>query len=182
MLEPGASTADAATQQVGASKQAVCSLRLRFARTGTTDNLPRSATLHMMTWAKDHYILNQYLRHQSLTAKETACIMPGTLNAWIYAQFVRDCLATNGLYARSPYHSSVLTDGHRQRRVQWHNTLTRQNWWMILFSDEFRFALSRGDGGVHIYRHRNEDYADCFILQGDGFMGGRSVVVWAGIW
>lgn len=144
MFEAGASIGTL----FGASKQAVHSLRLWFAQTGATDNLLWNGSLHLMTWVKDHYILNQFLQHQSLTATETAFIMPGTDIALIYAWTVRNHLVASGLYVSYLYVGLVLTDGHCQHRVQWHSIWTRQNWRMIFFSEEFRFALSRGDDGV----------------------------------
>ena len=47
------------------------------------------------------------------------------------------------------------------------------------FLDESRFSLQRGDGRLHIYRRRNERYADCCVLERDRF--GGSVIVRAAI-
>ena len=54
-------------------------------------------------------------------------------------------------------------------------------WNTVLFSDESRFSLQRGDGRVRVYRRRNERYADCCVLERDHFGAGGSVMVWAAI-
>ena len=183
MLEAGTSTEDV-TAQVGSSMQAVRSLRRRFVQTGSTEDLPRSGRPRVTTPAQDRYILNQHLRNRFLTATATASVTPGTHYPRISAQTVRNRLAENNLRARRPLVGTVLTDRHRRDRLQWagrHINWTRQDWRMILFSDESRFALSNSDGRIRVYRRRNERYADCCVLQRDRFGGGGSVIVWAGI-
>ena len=183
MLEAGALIEDVAAQ-VGSSVQAIRSLRRRFVQTGSTEDLPRSGRPRVTTPAQDRYILNQHLRNHFLTATATASVTPGTHNPRISTQTVQNRLAENNLRARRPYVGTVLTDRHRRDRLQWadrHINWTRQDWRMILFSDESRFALSNSDGRIRVYRHRNERYADCCVLQRDRFGGGGSVMVWAGI-
>ena len=51
----------------------------------------------------------------------------------------------------------------------------------VLFSDESRFTLSRGDGRHGVYRSKNERYADACVEQRDRFGGGASVMVWGEI-
>lgn len=183
MLDAGMSAVDVAAA-VGASAQAVRNLRRRFRQTGSTDDLPRSGRPRVTTRAQDRYILNQHLRNRFLTATRTAAATPGTHNNRISAQTVRNRLAENGLRGRRPYVGSVLLPRHRQLRRAWaqgHLNWTRLNWRTILFTDESRFSLTRGDGRVRVYRRRNERYADCCVLERDRFGGGGSVMVWGGI-
>ena len=183
MLGAGCTTAEVAAP-VGASVQSIRSLRRRFAQTGSTRDLPRSGRPRVTSRAQDRYILNQHLRDRFRTATATAAVTPGTHNNRISAQTVRNRLAESGLHGRRPYVGSVLTLCHRNNREQWalgHINWTRQRWRTILFTDESRFALSRGDGRVRLYRRRNERYADCCVLQRDRFGGGGSVMVWGGI-
>ena len=119
-----------------------------------------------------------------LTVTATASVTPGNYNPRISAQTVQNRLAENNLRARRPYVGIVLTDRHRRERLQWadrHVNWTRQDWRMILFSDESRFALSNSDCRIRVYWRRNERYVDCCVLQRDPFGGGGSVMIWAGI-
>ena len=52
---------------------------------------------------------------------------------------------------------------------------TRQDWQKVLFTDELRFCLTRGDG------RRNERYTEACTLERDRFGGGGSVMVWGGV-
>ena len=69
-------------------------------------------------------------------------------------------------------------------RLNWarvHTRWIRRRWNTVLFSDESRLSLQRGDGRVRVYRRRNVRYADCCVLERDRFGGGGSVMVWAAI-
>ena len=43
------------------------------------------------------------------------------------------------------------------------------------------FFLHSCDGRVHVYRRRNERYADCCVIERDRFEGGGTVTVWTAI-
>ena len=51
----------------------------------------------------------------------------------------------------------------------------------MLFTDESRFCLTRGDGQIAVYRRMNELYTEACILEWDRFGGGGSVMVWEGV-
>ena len=46
--------------------------------------------------------------------------------------------------------------------------------------DESRFNLSHHDGRRQVFRRKGERFADCCVVERDGF-GGGSVMVWGGI-
>ena len=97
---------------------------------------------------------------------------------------MRNRLREGGLSARHPYVGCVLAQRHRVNRVNWVRTQKRrlkQQQNSVLFSDDARFTIHRGDGRVRVYRRRNERYADCCVLERDRFGVAGSVLVWAGI-
>ena len=51
----------------------------------------------------------------------------------------------------------------------------------MLFTDELRFCLTRGDGWICVYRRRNERYTEACTLEQDRFGGGGSIMVWGGV-
>ena len=88
------------------------------------------------------------------------------------------------LYAGERYDGCVSARSHRLNCVNWartHQRWLRQQGNRVIFSDESRFTIHRGDGRVRVCRRRNECYADCCLLERDRFVGGYSVLVWAGI-
>ena len=61
--------------------------------------------------------------------------------------------ATGGISARRPYVVCVLARRHRVNRVHWartHQRWLRQQWNSVLFSDESRFTIRRGDDRVRL--------------------------------
>uniref|UniRef100_A0A8C8GZ84 Inosine-5'-monophosphate dehydrogenase n=1 Tax=Oncorhynchus tshawytscha TaxID=74940 RepID=A0A8C8GZ84_ONCTS len=115
-------------------------------------------------------------------ATTTARVTPGTHNPCISAQTVRNRLREAELRACRPVVRQVLTRLHRQQRRLWaqtHHRWTRQDWQKVLFTDESRFCLIRGDGQI-VYRRRNERYEAC-TLEKNRFGGGGSVMVWGGV-
>ena len=82
-------------------------------------------------------------------------------------------LPEGGPCARRPYGGCVLARSHRI-----HQRWLRQQWNSVLFSDESRFTIHRGDGRVRVYHRRNERYADYFILGRDHY--GHGVFSWSG--
>ena len=51
----------------------------------------------------------------------------------------------------------------------------------MLFTDELRFCLTRGDGRICVYRRRNERYTVACTLERDQFGDGGSVMVWGDV-
>ena len=93
-------------------------------------------------------------------------------------------LRKGGLSARRPYVGCVLARRHRINYVNWartHQFWLRQELNSVLFSDESRFTIHRGDGRFQVNRRRKECHADCCVLERDRFGGGGSVLVWVGI-
>ena len=58
---------------------------------------------------------------------------------------------------------------------------TRQDWQKVLFTDEARVCLTRGDGRICVYCRRNVRYTESCTLERDRFGGGGSVMVWGGV-
>ena len=118
--------------------------------------------------------MNIHLRNRFQTATATAANAPGLHNNRIRAQTVRNHLRENGLYARRPYIACVLTQRHRQNRLNWPRVHTRwiQRRWM---NEYFLYSVVMA---VRVYRRRNERYAECCVLKRNRFGGGGSVMVY----
>ena len=171
MLDASMST-EHVSRHVGCSSWVIINLRIRFQTTWSTNDMPRSGRPRITTRGQNRYIMNTHLRNRFQTATATAANTPGLHN-----------IRENSLHARRPDVGCVLTQRHRQNRINWarvHTRWIRRRWNTVLFSDESRFSLQRGDR-VRVYRRRNERYADCCVLERDHFGGGGSVMVWAAI-
>ncbi|KAL1274382.1 hypothetical protein QQF64_027196 [Cirrhinus molitorella] len=141
------------------------------------DHKAKTFTRNFTQWSRSWSIIF----HAHTT---TARVTPGTHNPSISAQTVRNRLREAGLRACRPVVRQVLTRHHQQQRRLWaqtHLRWTRQEWQKVLFTDESRFCLTRGDGRIRVYRRRNERYTEACTLERDRFGGGGSVMVWGGI-
>ena len=117
-------------------------------------------------------------------ATTTTSVTLGMHNPSISAQTVRNRLREVGLRACRAVVRQVLTRYHRQHRCLWtqtHRRWTRQDWLKVLFTDESRFCLTRGDGQICVSRRRYECYTEACTLERDQFGGGTSVMVWGGV-
>uniref|UniRef100_A0A8C7PBG7 Tc1-like transposase DDE domain-containing protein n=1 Tax=Oncorhynchus mykiss TaxID=8022 RepID=A0A8C7PBG7_ONCMY len=183
MLQGGMRTADVA-RAINCNVRNVRRLRQRYRETGQTADRPRSGRPRVTTPAEDRYIRTSHQQDRYRMATTTARVIPGTHNPSISAQTVRNRLREAGLKACRPVVRQVLTRRHRQQRRLWaqtHRRWTRQDWQKVLFTDESRFCLTRGDGGIPIYHQRIEPYAEACTLERDRFEGGGSVMVWGGV-
>ena len=152
MLQGGMRTVDVA-RAINCNVRTMRHLRQLYRETGRTADRPRSGRPCVTTPAQDRYIRTSEPAGQvqdgnnncpSYTRTHTRMHNPS-----ISAQTVRNRLREAGLRACRPVLRQILTRHHRQQR---HCCWTRQDWQKVLFTDESRFCLTRGDGRIRVYR------------------------------
>ena len=93
---------------------------------------------------------------------------------------VNSRLVWAGYRARRPLRKPLLSQGHRQRRLQWardHLHLHPQHWNHVLFNDEARFEVFRKDGCIRVRRRVEELYLKaCVLLRVQDGGGGITVL------
>lgn len=97
----------------------------------------------------------------------------------ISARTVRRRLHENGIHHRTPACKEILTEDHRQRRLNFARQYVDQDldfWKKVIFTDEKTFA-STDHGKMHCWRENNTRYNRANI-----FSDGRSGHVTANIW
>ena len=142
---------NAVAMYIGYSTRPVRHLRQRFEATGLTEDRPCSGRLCVSKRYQDRYIRNMHLGNRFQTATATAANTNGIHNNRKPAQTVRNRLREGGLGARRPHLRCVFARRHGINRVNWartHQHLVRQQWNYVLFSDESRFTIHRGDDRV----------------------------------
>uniref|UniRef100_A0AAZ3QG77 Transposase Tc1-like domain-containing protein n=1 Tax=Oncorhynchus tshawytscha TaxID=74940 RepID=A0AAZ3QG77_ONCTS len=152
MLQGGVRTADVA-KAINCNVCSMRCLRQRYRETGRTADRPRSGSPRV-TPAQDRYIRTSHLQDRYRMAT-SARVTPGTHYPSISAQIVCNRLREAGLRDCRPVVRQVLTRHHRQQCCLWaqtHRCWTRQDWQKVLFDDESRFYLTRGDGRILVYR------------------------------
>ena len=167
MLQGGLRTADLA-RAINCNVSTVRHLRQHYRETGWTVDRPRSGRPRVTTSAQDRYIRTSHLQDRYRMATTTARVTPGTHNSSISAQTVHNRLRDAGLRACSPVVRQVLTRHHWQQCCLWaqtHHCWKRQDWQKVVFTDELRDCLTRGDGRIHDYCRRNERYTEVCTLE-----------------
>ena len=165
------------------SLSTIHSLYRKYNATGSVDDLRRSPRGRVTTRQQDRHMFLSHLRNRDLTATDTAKRTMGLHNRAVSDQLVRNRLRSMGLRVRRPYVGTVLTDRHRQLRLQWarrHLRYTRADWARVLFTDESKFNLQRSDGRARVYRRRGERFSDNCVRE-RGQFGGGSVMIWDGV-
>jgi hypothetical protein len=114
------------------------------------------------TRQQDRTMALSHLGNRGTTAVATPRMIIGNHQRYISAQTMRNRLREVGLRARRPFVGVVLTQKHRQIRLQWtrrHLRFTGADLANVLFTDETRFNLRCSDGRLRVYRRRGEMYS-----------------------
>ena len=97
----------------------------RYNQFNSTNDRPRSGRPRVTTPAQDRFIRLFHLRHRFAVATATAGQVPGLRR--ISEQTIRNRLREAGIRPYRPKVGPALRPQHRQRRVQWCNTVRRWN-------------------------------------------------------
>ena len=183
MLDAGMSSEHFA-MHVGCSRRAKRNLCIRFRTTGSTTDLPHRGRPHASKRGKDCCIINTHLCNRFQKSTATAANTPELHNKQISPQTVRNHLQENGLHVLRPYIRCILTQSHRQNRLNWacaHSLDTAMLEYRYFFRINQDFLYNVLMVRCVCTRRRNERGPDCCVLERDNFGGGVSVMVCAAI-
>ena len=175
MLQANVS-ARAVARHFGCNHTTVLRLADRYQRRASVADRPRTGRPRVTTGRQDQQIVNNQEEHPFEPAARAARAVG------VSERTVRRRLQNAGLQARRPYVGPVLTQQHRQQRLELTRRCvhyTRRQWSSVLFSDESKFNLSFADGRRRVWRRPNNRYVDNNVMERDRF-GGGSVMVWGG--
>lgn len=157
-------------------------LRDRFINTGTVEEVRRSGRPRITNVQQDRYVLLMALRDRTATANAIRAQLRATSNVTVSDQTIRNRLHEANLHSRRPAVRPRLTQVHRAARLAWsrrHLAWTRQQWSMVLFTDESRFTMSFTDGRIHVWRRPRERFQDATVREHDRYGGGSIMVALA---
>ena len=158
-------------------------LRARFQATNSTADRPRSGRPRVTNRRADRYIVQTHRRNRLQTATATAGNIAGTHGRPMSRHTVSPRLRHVGLRRRRPYHGPVLTQRHRQDRLNWAQRYINwrlRDWSSVLFTDECLFTIHTTNRRLRIYREEGERYQDNCVIERDRW-GGHRVMIWGGI-
>ena len=181
-LEDGISGREVA-RRLGVTHSVIQRLQERFQATGSTEQRHRSGRPRVTGHYDDRFVWLTTLRNRTFTAERLRTELRMATNINVSQQTIRNRLHEHNLRSRVAAVRVALTHAHRQARVQWcrhHQRWTRQQWGMVLFTDESRFTVANNDGRQRVWRRPGERFMDVCVREHDRH-GGGSIMVWGGI-
>ncbi|GFW97859.1 transposable element Tcb2 transposase [Trichonephila clavipes] len=139
----------------------------------------RSAT----TPNEDRYLVLTAQRHRNMNTTLLQQHLRSATRTTVSTQTFRNRLHGVGLYARQPLVCVRLTSRHRRDRREWateHVNWRRDEWSIVLFSDESCFPVHPDIRRIFIWRYRGSRNNPAFVHESVRF-GGGGVLVYSGI-
>lgn len=170
------------SRRLGVSHSVIQRLQARFQATGSAEERPRSGRPRCTTRRDDRYLQLLTLRNRTITRRALIGNLRTAANVTVSRRTVSRRLHAVNLHSRRAAVRLPLTPRHRRARMTFcrhHQRWNRQQWAMVLFTDESRFTLSNCDGRRRVWRRTGERFIDACVQEHDRF-GGGSVMVWAG--
>ena len=150
----------------GCHRNTIIRLCQRFQQTGDVADRRRPGRPKVTNPRTDRFITLTHLRRRFQTATSSAR-QHGISKHTVLRRLSQ---ARQPILPRRPYVGQVLTARHRAARLQWaqrHFRWGRQQWGLVLFSDESRFNPSHHDGRIRVFRRQGERFADNCLIERD---------------
>ena len=132
-------------RRLGVTHSVIQRLQTRFLTTGLVAEAPRSGRPRMTTPRQDRLIIVNATRRRISTSSDLRADLRAAANLNVSNQTIRNRLHEANMRARRPAVGPNLTQAHRRACTAWcrtHQHWARQQWSIVLFTDEFRFTLS----------------------------------------
>ena len=142
-------------RQIKCNVRTVSRLRQCYREIGRTADRPRSGCPRVTTPAQDRYIRTSRLRDRYRIATTTSRVTPGTHNQCPDCPQQAERGWTDGLQAcckAGPHQTSPATTSPMGTNPP---SLVQTGLVNVLFTDESRVCLTRGDGRIRVYCRRN---------------------------
>lgn len=161
------------------SRNTVGSIIRKFKATGVVKNLPGRSRPKKISPATSRYLRRQVDRNPRVTAKELQedLAVAGTD---VSVATVRRTLHEQGLHARAPRKTPLLTSRHKQNRIQFaknHLDKPQKFWDSVLWTDETKIELFGPMDQRYVWRRNNEAFAEKNTIPTVKH-GGGSVMMW----
>ncbi|GFV49247.1 transposable element Tcb2 transposase [Trichonephila clavipes] len=179
----GSQTQAEVAQAIGVSQSVISRIWNRFLETGSAGRSPGQGHRQATMPNEDSYLVLTARRHQNMNATLLQQHLRSAIGTTVSTQTVRNWLHGVGLYARRPMVCVRLTSSHRRDRREWateHVNWRRNEWSIVLFSDESRFSVHPDNRRIFIWRDRVSRKNPAFVRERVRF-GGGGVLVYGGI-
>ncbi|XP_060065943.1 fibropellin-1-like [Ylistrum balloti] len=123
---------------------------------GSLSDRPRTGRLRVATQTQDRFIQVTHLRNRTQSTTKTAII---GRRSTVFLGTVQRRPREHDINFQRPYVGPILTQSHRQQRLQWarhHQRRRLVDWREFSFQTSLDSFFSHADGRLHVRRRRNE--------------------------
>ena len=160
-------------------KSTVLSIVHKFRSKGTVATLPGRGRKKKISAASTRFLRRQVVKNPRLTAKDLQQDLAAAGTS-VSTATVRRTLNAEGLHARTPRRTPLLTQKHKNSRLHYaqnHINKPQRFWNSVLWSDETKLELFGPMDQRYVWRKKNEAYAEKNTLPTVKH-GGGSVMLW----
>jgi transposase len=162
MLEAGKKVGEVA-QHLGIHRHTVRNWKKRFDEENSLKDRPRCGAPRKTTEEQDQAIINEVTENPFTNATQ----ITRSLHLPVTDRTVRRKLHSAGIHHRVPSVKEKLTQGHRDKRLQFATEYAHRDmdfWSRVIFTDEKTFA-SHNHGRLHCWRKNNTRYENINIYE-----------------
>uniref|UniRef100_A0A8C5N259 Transposase n=1 Tax=Leptobrachium leishanense TaxID=445787 RepID=A0A8C5N259_9ANUR len=160
-------------------RETIGSIILKFKAKGTVETLPGRGRKKMLTSTAVRYLKRRVEKSPRVTAEELRKDL-SDVGTEVSAQTIRRTLRNEGLHARTPRRTPLLSPKNKKSRLQnakSHEDKPQTFWDSVLWTDETKLELFGPMDQRYVWRRKNKAYEEKNTLSTVKH-GGGSIMLW----
>uniref|UniRef100_A0A8C5MN72 Transposase n=1 Tax=Leptobrachium leishanense TaxID=445787 RepID=A0A8C5MN72_9ANUR len=160
-------------------RETIGSIIRKFKAKGTVETLPGRGRKKMLTSTAVHYLKRRVEKSPRVTAEELRKDL-SEVGTEVSAQTIRRTLRNEGLHARTPRRTPLLSPKNKKSRLQYaksHVDKSQTFWDSVLWTDETKLELFGPMDQRYVWRRKNKAYEEKNTLPTVKH-GGGSIMLW----
>uniref|UniRef100_A0A8C5MIC2 Transposase n=1 Tax=Leptobrachium leishanense TaxID=445787 RepID=A0A8C5MIC2_9ANUR len=160
-------------------RETIGSIIRKFKAKGTVETLPGRGRKKMLTLTAVHYLERRVEKSPRVTAEELRKDL-SDVGTEVSAQTIRRTLRNEGLHARTPRRTPLLSPKNKKSRLQCaksHVDKPQKFWDSVLWTDETKLELFGPMDQRYVWRRKNKAYEEKNTLSTVKH-GGGSIMLW----
>uniref|UniRef100_A0A8C5N0N9 Transposase n=1 Tax=Leptobrachium leishanense TaxID=445787 RepID=A0A8C5N0N9_9ANUR len=160
-------------------RETIGSIIRKFKAKDTVETLPGSGRKKMLTSTAVRYLKRRVEKSPRVTAEELRKDL-SDVGTEVSAQTIRRTLRNEGLHARTPRRTPLMSPKNKKSRLQYaksHVDKPQKFWDSVLWTDETKLELFGPMDQRYVWRRKNKAYEEKNTLP-TVTHGGRSIMLW----
>lgn len=166
-------------EKLNHSKTTIHNIIIAYKKDGLEIPQPQVGRPPVLTERNEHYLLRTLKENRQTNIRELCDNFAQTTNIKVCTNTVRNYLYNQGFFGRTGVRKPFVSEVNRKKRFAWakERKSWEEEWKTIIWSDESKFKLFKGDGRRWVWRRPHEKYdPECLIPT---FKSGQDgIMVW----